>query len=696
MKRTLRFVIGLTVLLGAGLLLEPASAQIQISSLPGGVYSQNFNSLAISGANNPWQDNATLPGWYAGKSNKGTPDGFAKYTAGTGSDNAGALYSFGATGSPERALGSLASGNANVGNIAYGVRFANDTGTDIASITITYTGEQWRNGGNITAQTLACSCRVSADPITSPDPTNADTWTPLTALDFISPTVGGGASAVNGNDAAHRQEFTDILLTGVVLPAGAELFLRWRDIDDTGNDHAMAIDDLSVTFSSGTISTSAPTYATVALSAPTNQAGATVLLIATSDGSPSQSLTYQWRKDGAALSDAGNLSGSTTPTLTLTNVLAADAGDYDVIVANSAGAATSAVATVTVLDPAIQSQSADRTCQEGTNVTFTVTARGTPTLIYQWFFGGAPIAGATRSALTLTNLQTTHQGAYTCWVTNGLGDYVASAPIQLTVTRFPSVTLALWDFNDTNAPVASPTPSLGAGTAALLGGVKATYAAGVSSDPRPTGTNQAWNTSSYPSQGSGNKTAGVQFNVSTLGYQNIYLSWSQRHSNTGSKYTRLQYSADGETFSDLDFNTMTNGETFVSLACDLATWPAAHNNPNFAFRIVTEFESPANPNYVGTEGTYSPAGTIRFDMVRVYGDPIGPETVAPVTISHLQGTTLSYGGGGGAQFVLLEASDVAAPLGSWARVQTNFTTPGTFTIPAVGAAPAKYYRIQSE
>lgn len=695
MRRLFLPVLVTAGLLDAGLLPKSASAQVSINSLAGGPYHQDFDTLAESGTTNPWQDNATLPGWYAATNTSGGK--VLTYRPSTGTGTAGALYSLGANGinpASERALGSLAS--ATSGTLAYGVRFANDTGADITSITITCTGEQWRNNNNSSVQTLAFSYRVSAMPITSPDPANTGAWTPFTALDFNTPTTGGTTGPLDGNAAANRTVFSGVLLTGAAVPPGSEIFLRWRDVDDSGYDHCVAIDDLTVAFSGGTISTNAPTYALVTPPAQTNKAGATVLLTAASDGAPSISLAYQWRKDGAPLSDTGNISGSATPTLTLTNVLAANAGGYDVIVANSAGAATSAVATVTVLDPAIQSQSADRACLGGESATLTVTARGTPTLAYQWLFGSTPIAGATRSALSLSNLQAADQGIYTCRVTNGLGASVASAPITLTVTVLPSVTLALWDFNDTNAPAASPPPSIGAGTASLVGGVSATLAAGASSDHNPTGTNLAWNTTSYPAQGSGNKTAGVQFNVSTLGYQNIYLAWSQRHSNTGSKHTRLQYSADGVTFEDLDFNTMANGETFVSLARELAALPAANNNPDFAFRIVTEFESPANPNYAGTAGSYSPAGTIRFDLVRVYGDHYDPGAVAPATISSLLGTTLTYGGGGGAQFVLLEASDATAAMDSWARVQTNTATPGTFTIPAVGMSAPKYYRVKSE
>jgi hypothetical protein len=681
-----------SALLSAGLFFESASAQISISPLPGGSYSQNFDSLASSGTNT-WADNSTFAGWYAAKTNNGTSSSFTNYIAGTGSGTAGALYSFGASGSSERALGSLASGNVSIGDIAYGVRFANDTGSDITSITITYTGEQWRNSGNINPQKLTFWYRVSPTPLTDPDPANAASWTPFTALDFTTPTVGGSTGALDGNAPANRQTFSGVFVTGVAVPAGSEIFLRWRDINDSGNDHGLAIDDLTVNFSGGTITTNAPTYALVTPLAQTNKAGTTTSLTATSDGYPSISLSYQWRKDGIPLSDSGNISGSATPTLTMTNVLAANAGSYDVIVANASGSVTSDAATVTVVDPAIQSQSANQARLGGESVTFTATAKGTPTLTYQWCFGSMPISGATGSALALSNLQAADQGPYTCWVTNALGASVASAPIVLTVTVLPSVTLALWDFNDTNAPLASPPPAVGPGTASLLNGVTPSFVTGASADPG--GTNRAWNTTGYPAQGTSNQTAGVQFNVSTLGYQNILLRWNERHSSTGSKYTRLQYTTDGMTFTDLNFNAMTAPDTFVLLSSDLSALSAVNNNANFAFRVVSEFESSSNPNYIGTSGSYSTGGTIRFDLVIVYGDAYSPGTLAPTTISNIIGTTLTYGGGSGPQFALLQSASLATPRSAWTRVHTNFATPGAFTVPA-GSGNAAFYSIKSE
>lgn len=70
---------------------------------------------------------------------------------------------------------------------------------------------------------------------------------------------------------------------------------------------------------------------------------------------------------------------------------------------------------------------------------------------------------------------------------------------------------------------------------------------------------------------------------------------------------------------------------------------------------------------------------------------------APVTITGISGTTLSYSGGAGARFVLLQSGNIATPLSTWTRVATNTATPGSFTIPAVGTPPTPvFYSIQSE
>ena len=69
---------------------------------------------------------------------------------------------------------------------------------------------------------------------------------------------------------------------------------------------------------------------------------------------------------------------------------------------------------------------------------------------------------------------------------------------------------------------------------------------------------------------------------------------------------------------------------------------------------------------------------------------------APTTIGRISGTTLNYSGGAGSQFVLLGTNNITAPPTNWTRLATNFSTPGIFTIPAVGSASPTFYRIQSQ
>jgi hypothetical protein len=68
-----------------------------------------------------------------------------------------------------------------------------------------------------------------------------------------------------------------------------------------------------------------------------------------------------------------------------------------------------------------------------------------------------------------------------------------------------------------------------------------------------------------------------------------------------------------------------------------------------------------------------------------------------VTITSIAGTTLSYTGGEGSSFTLLTSTSVATPLNTWTIVASNPTTPGTFTIPAVGSGGSPvFYSIQSQ
>lgn len=208
---------------------------------------ENFDTLASTGTGIGWADNATIPGWYSSR---------VTYNSGTGSSNAGALYSFGVAGTnpvTDRALGSVGSGS--TGTIFYGVRFVNNTGNTITSLDVNYNGEQWRTGGSSSAtpsvaQTAEFEYQVANAGVITAINTPSTGWLDHNALDFTSPIFGTTiAAALDGNAAANRTAKTSTI-TLTLLP-GQEVWLRWRDIDHANNDHGLAVDDLSVTAHGG-------------------------------------------------------------------------------------------------------------------------------------------------------------------------------------------------------------------------------------------------------------------------------------------------------------------------------------------------------------------------------------------------------------------------------------------------------------
>jgi hypothetical protein len=212
-------------------------------------------------------------------------------------------------------------------------------------------------------------------------------------------------------------------------------------------------------------------------------------------------------------------------------------------------------------------------------------------------------------------------------------------------------TIVQWNFNsvppDTTTTTGTTNASVGAGRVSFVGGTAppqtGEFASGAPGDPAA-GDNSAWNTSNYPLQGQSNKMAGVQFNVSTVGFESIVVSWAQRNSGTASRYSRFQYSLDGVTFVDLAVFTMPD-LNFANRTVNLNPILGANNNAGFAFRIVSEFESTATgagtDQYIGTTSTYSANGTHRFDMVTVSGSL--PDGNTFPTISSIQNQTTREG-----------------------------------------------------
>src|SRR3989442_8616564 len=92
---------------------------------------------------------------------------------------------------------------------------------------------------------------------------------------------------------------------------------------------------------------------------------------------------------------------------------------------------------------AITLQPRSQSVSLGANVTFRVTATGTPPLSFQWRWNEIPVDGATISTLALTNVTLTRAGAYFAIVSNA-GGAVTSAVAVLTVDpTFTKITTGL-------------------------------------------------------------------------------------------------------------------------------------------------------------------------------------------------------------------------------------------------------------
>jgi hypothetical protein len=202
------------------------------------------------------------------------------------------------------------------------------------------------------------------------------------------------------------------------------------------------IDDLRITTNDWAAVTGGPAV----YSSPANQtrnAGTTATFqVAAFGGAP---LGYQWQKDGSSLSDGGNIAGALTASLTVSSLLAADAGQYAVVVSNNYSMVTSAVATLAVNDPWITVQPTNKAVSPGAATVLHVAAVGTPTLSYQWYKNSAPlsdggnISGSQSADLTITGFSSGDVGTYYVIVINGLSSSITSSNAVIALTD-PSIT----------------------------------------------------------------------------------------------------------------------------------------------------------------------------------------------------------------------------------------------------------------
>ena len=283
-----------------------ATAGISYTTV-GGTYSENFDNIAVkpgvannaaiqadSGANDiyddGWQDDVdpavspeddiSIPGWHLFHPlNPGAPEnGFnnnQRLRIGTGA-NTGSFYLYSnGVANGERAIGSQGSTTvaANDTEMFTALQLVNNTGQELHSFTLTFDGEQWRDGQLPTAETMRFSYSTVATDALWTLPGTA-IFTRVPTLDYSSPSfglTGTSGNVVDGNVAGKVPGIT-ATVSGLTWAPGKELWLRWADNQaPSAADDGLGIDN--VTFSASAAGTGSSEVTSVAAGPNPSSAG---------------------------------------------------------------------------------------------------------------------------------------------------------------------------------------------------------------------------------------------------------------------------------------------------------------------------------------------------------------------------------------------------------------------------------------
>jgi len=182
--------------------------------------------------------------------------------------------------------------------------------------------------------------------------------------------------------------------------------------------------------------------------------------------------------------------------------------------------------------------------------------------------------------------------------------------------------LAVWNFNDSDLNV-----DHGSGTlTSNINVVNLLFAAGTTNNAR-LGDSAGQALSLQGGTGVANNGRNITFNVSTVGFSNILVSFATQGTSTGFNSNQFQYSLDGTNF--IDFGPPYTPATVfgtLPLVFTLTSIVGLNNNPNAAFRIVFN-------------GATSSTGNNRIDNIVVEGTnaTIPEPTTALLLLSGLGG-----------------------------------------------------------
>ena len=191
----------------------------------------------------------------------------------------------------------------------------------------------------------------------------------------------------------------------------------------------------SVTSNTATLTVNTPLTITSQPVGLTKNTGATASFSVTATGTTP--ITYQWRKDGTAIS------GATASAYSISSLLESHAGSYDVVLINPAGSLTSSAAVLKVeTPPTLTTIPVNTAVIAGMSASLRVAATDAGPVVYQWRKGGVPIAGATSATYAIALAQTSDAVSYDCVVTGTKGA-VTTVPVVLAVNKPTAPTISV-------------------------------------------------------------------------------------------------------------------------------------------------------------------------------------------------------------------------------------------------------------
>jgi uncharacterized repeat protein (TIGR01451 family) len=251
--------------------------------------------------------------------------------------------------------------------------------------------------------------------------------------DYIAQVVGGGPTTTGW-------QLVQIDL-GTVAAGTHVLTLGAYSNNKTYHDEwaEVLIDDVMLL--ANTTASGPPTITTQPANVTVTAGTAASFTVAATGTAP---LSYQWRRNGAAIS------GATAASYSLMTSMTDNGATFDCVVSNGAGNASSSSATLTVnsatTPPTITTQPSPTTVTLPGSATFAVVATGTAPLSYQWRRNGSAVAGATGASYTFNPTLGDNGAFYSVFVSNTAGSVTSSAalltvngaPVAPTITTPPS------------------------------------------------------------------------------------------------------------------------------------------------------------------------------------------------------------------------------------------------------------------